>query len=131
MKKVYIAAPSESQAIVKEMAYLLRQNGITITARWIHEDFKTQNTPALLREWAIKDLEDVAAADILLAFNSEEFRHKGTGGRHVELGYAIALGKPILLYGARTNVFHHHPQVIELEDGENLLEALQRVIVVE
>ncbi len=36
---------------------------------------------------------------------------KGSGGRHVEFGYALAKGKPIVLVGPQRNVFHFHSNI--------------------
>ena len=44
------------------------------------------------------------------------------GGRHVEFGMALALGKPIFVYGHKENIFHYLPQV---EHTENVVESLR------
>lgn len=43
-----------------------------------------------------------------------------TGGRHVELGMAIAWKIPILIIGERSNVFHVLPQVRVIDDTEDI-----------
>ena len=66
------------------------------------------------REFAAQDLEDIAAADLLVGFTTGE---KTRGGRHTETGAALALGKPVLLVGPRETVFHWHPLVIAALDN--------------
>lgn len=69
---------------------------------------------------ARQDLADVDAADTLLAFNPVGWENVGTGGRHVEFGYAVARGKQIVLYGVRSNIFHHLSQVRVITTVEEL-----------
>lgn len=99
---VYIAAPFQ----LRNRAQLLRSGALSLglisTARWLDVDAEDWND-----EWARKDLDDLDRAKVLLLLNPEEWATEGTGGRHVELGYAIARKKAIVLLGARTNIFHH------------------------
>lgn len=80
---------------------------IVVTSRWI--DGKHDGIPAQI--CAIDDLEDIDAADALVLVNPRHLHGSGRGGRHVELGYALARGKRVLLVGDRENVFHSHPSV--------------------
>lgn len=108
--KVYIAAPYPVRDRAATMMRVLELRGVEVTSRWL----KAPDT--MCDEHARKDLEDVAAADVLLALNPEGWEDKGTGGRHVELGYAIALGKPILLVGERTNIFHYLSSIVQVDE---------------
>lgn len=105
MTRVYIAAPGPLLDHAKALRAVLVGAGITVTARWL--DCTFEDTP----EAARMDLDDIDAADTLIALNPAPWRDKGTGGRHVELGYAVARGKRVLLFGARTNVFHFDTRV--------------------
>ncbi len=78
--------------------------GHVVTSRWLkagHEMGAKED-----RVFALEDLDDVATASVLLAINPPGWEEKGTGGRHVELGYALARGKRVILMGKRSNVFH-------------------------
>lgn len=99
--KIYVASPYELIDKARGVSQYLESQGIEVTSRWLAGENGDKSL------WAQNDLDDVARADLLLALNPEEYRNKGTGGRHVELGYALALGKQIVLVGVRTNVFHH------------------------
>ena len=113
---VYIAAPFElRKEAIRVKWWLIKKRKYVVTSSWLREDCIGVDD-----EHARLDLSDVARADILLALNPIEFANKGTGGRHVELGYALALGKQIVLVGVRTNVFHHLDCVRVIERIEDL-----------
>ena len=113
--KIYIAAPyplrDKAQGIKRQLEFC----GHTITSRWLTED-----QTGMSDRNARGDLEDIAAADLLLALHPEDWHDRGTGGRHVEFGYALALGKQIVLLGRRTNNFHHLQCVRVIDRVEDL-----------
>ncbi len=99
--RIYIAAPFQLQDAAKALRELLASQGIRCVSRWI-------DAPENLDDkWARRDLYDVASCDVFVLLNPQDWASRGTGGRHVECGYALALNKPIVLLGARTNIFHH------------------------
>jgi len=115
--KVYLAADSSQQETMRELRELLRKRNIECTSRWLDVDLLANKgqlySEAELAHWAQTDLEDVESAHVLVAFNPESHQKQGTGGRHVELGYAIAMKIPIIYVGEkRENIFHHHPYVV-------------------
>ena len=122
--KIYIAAPSELRSTAASLKDILERKGYEITSRWIEmEDFGSTD-PKYLGLWSVNDLNDVAAADTLVLINPEEYRTKGTGGRHVEFGYAAAHGIPCYIFGARTNVFHWGFNVKLVNSIDELLDQL-------
>jgi hypothetical protein len=50
----------------------------------------------------------------------------GKGGRHVEYGLALGLGKRLIICGPRENIFHTLPQVEHYPDWWHLALALSR-----
>jgi nucleoside 2-deoxyribosyltransferase len=112
--KIYIAAPYPCRNQCIQVMKDLEALGHTITSRWL------KSPDELADEHARKDLADVAEADVLLALNYAGWEDKGTGGRHVEFGYAIALGKRIVLVGLRSNIFHYLSDVRVIERVEEL-----------
>lgn len=112
--KIYIAAPypcrDEAIAVMRH----LESQGHYVTSRWL------KAPDELADEHARKDLVDVAEADLLLAINPAAFEDAGTGGRHVELGYAIAFDKQIVLVGRRSNIFHYLDFVRVIESVDEL-----------
>jgi len=65
---------------------------------------------------AVENLEDVEAADLLI-LRAEPDRSFVPGGKHVETGAALALGKPVLVLGHPENVFHWHPLVTVVDEA--------------
>lgn len=92
--------------------------GGEVTSRWIHGDHKiddsgkpdNDHTPSP-EQLAQEDVEDVKRADVLIAFTEEPRSFASRGGRHVELGIALGLGKRIIVVGPRENVFCWLPDV--------------------
>jgi nucleoside 2-deoxyribosyltransferase len=117
MEKVYISAPWPLKPQALAAKGLCEQAGIEVTSQWITQP----QTAQLSHAWATVDLADVAAADVLMALNPLEWEDKGTGGRHVEFGYALASGKGIVIVGTRTNVFHYLNWILVVPDIESAI----------
>jgi hypothetical protein len=101
--KVYISGSYQERERLQDYARALVSRGIISVARWL--DGRGEN---LSRDaQAQMDLEDIRECDILVHFAPENVGAKyTTGGRHVELGYAIAFGKAVIHVGESENVFH-------------------------
>jgi hypothetical protein len=113
---MYLAAAFQRQAEIHRYGALLEAAGHSVTSRWLasHEDTGAVpggpplDTPEFLAQQALEDIEDVQAADAVVSFTSPSM---GRGGRHVEFGLAIALGKQLIVVGPREHVFHYLPAV--------------------
>lgn len=80
----------------------------------------------LSAQFACEDFDDVTGCDICIA-HTEVPRKPSTnrGGRHVELGIALALQKRVIVCGPRENVFCWHPRVEAVfPDWASVLEYL-------
>lgn len=93
--------------------------GHRVTSRWLDVDPSTMASVG-----ARVDLEDIRASQVLIAFTEEASVGYTTGGRHVELGYAIALGLQICLVGRRENVFCHLPGIEVFESLESAVASM-------
>jgi hypothetical protein len=82
--------------------------------------------PDSLSHYGIADLQDILAADTVISFTEVG---GGKGGRHVEFGYALALGKHMILVGPREHIFHTHPAVEHYADWTHLVMAMSRTPV--
>ena len=124
---VYLAADYSLKDELYILALILEAADLEVTSRWI----RAKNEPIAglsqerRRECAEIALEDIRAADVFVLVNPGEHANSGTGGRHVELGYALGLGKPVVVSGDRTNVFHSLPQVRHIDQDFPLEQAVK------
>lgn len=118
--KIYLCGRYSRRDQLRSVREELLRLGHTVTSRWLDTNWEATERqdrvyssaapPEYREQYAALDLEDVAAADCLIAF-TEEPRSGGRGGRHVEFGAALALGKRLVVVGHRENLFHHHSRV--------------------
>lgn len=116
---VYIAAPYQLKGEAEVLADLLSQRKVSVTSSWLHMDSTDCDDHARL------DLADIRSSDALVALNPKHWSTSGTGGRHVELGYALALGKKVFLFGSRSNVFHYLSEINVYDSIEELLDDIE------
>lgn len=104
--KLYIAGHSQDEA--RAVAKIMSEAGHTITSRWLEEDFsKTgQYTDADKESVANIDVEDVKSCDAMVFIASPR---RVAGGKFVEAGIAIGLGKKVHILGHRENILMWHP----------------------
>ncbi len=105
MNKVYVAARYPMITEARAAANLLKQANYEVTSRWL------DGVNRALHDAAIEDLEDVRAADYLMLLTLPEGTSYSGGGRHVEFGYALALGKRVIAVGHYETLFCYLPQV--------------------
>ena len=124
---VYLAGRYESMDVMREVREVWGggKRRAVVTSRWI-DGKHSDATRALSAVAATEDLEDIDAAEVLVIWSPREHFRTGRGGRHVEVGYALARGKRIILVGERENVFHHHPAIEQVADWPSAYEALWR-----
>jgi hypothetical protein len=131
--RIYLAARYNRHPEMRVVRDRLQALGHEVTSRWIDlhggelEESVTQRdlnfAPEIGRPFAETDLHDVSVSDVVASFTSED--GGGKGGRHVEFGVGLALGKRTIVVGPRENVFHtlwtveHHP------DLESFLMAME------
>lgn len=128
--KLYLAGMFSTIKLRKQQAAELRAVGIEVTSRWIDESVphtvEIKDVPEVyLQETSIVDLADIDSADALVSFvpSAQELvdatvSASTRGGRHVEFGYAIGKGKPIIVVGGRENVFHYLPESYNIKHVE-------------
>ncbi len=94
---VYAAGgSSERLTIVRPMLDQLRSAGIAITHDWTTcPGFDRESTREEQMRWAAEDLDGVRRADLLWLICPAE----KSEGAHAELGFALALGKLIVVSG--------------------------------
>lgn len=133
-RSAYLASRYSRHPEMREVRAALEQIGITVTSRWIDchtdvvGDFTSSFTVDLLNErphdcapLGQHDLDDINAADTVISFTTGD---GGKGGRHVEFGYGLALGKRSIVVGPREHVFHTLDDVEWFSDLPALLASL-------
>jgi nucleoside 2-deoxyribosyltransferase len=117
--KIYVAAPFQMRNDAIKVMHWLVSHGHTVTSRWL-VDIEDPSDLSKQADYANKCMTAIINSDVILALNTPEWANAGTGGRHIELGYALALGKQIVLLGVRSNVFHHLECVRVIDRLEDL-----------
>lgn len=113
-RNIYLAARYDRRLELLDVADQLVANGYNVTSRWLlgeHEGQYAQDISITAR-FAQEDLADIIDAGTVIHFT--EFPQVGytRGGRHVEFGFAVALGKQNIIIGPCESVFHYLPSVI-------------------
>ena len=102
--KIYLSARYSEQGLMRLRREELQDNGHEVTSRWLDEKYKSFEEVATreeVLEIAIRDLDDIYACDVLIAFT---YGGKTTHGvRFHEQGYAQALNKELWLVGEPEN----------------------------
>lgn len=142
--EVYLAARYSRRLELCEYRSQLEDRGFSIPAKWLQGSHQIttdgralgdageslveatgESDAELRRKFAQDDYDDVASADMLVAFTeAENTPGRSRGGRHVELGIALALGKTVVVVGPHENIFTWLPQVNHFDTWEQFLEAL-------
>ena len=97
--------------------------GHIVTARWITADSKFRDGLQAYSDdekiqLTLMNEQDVRAASSGLVLIAETDGRYVPGGKHVETGIALALGRPVYVIGVRENLFHWHPLVRVFADAD-------------
>jgi hypothetical protein len=118
--KVYLAGYLETAGSMRQARNLLSLYGYEVTSRWIDEGDdqrirrlevwagKIDDDPSMFELFALQDLIDLDEAKNMIFFSAGDGR-LSSGGRHLEMGYALAKGYPVVIIGKRENVFQALP----------------------
>jgi len=128
--KFYIAARFSRRTDAHALSRRLIGLGHIVVSRWAKPDsdhvlpvgLSECAADAQRRRFAMEDLEDVQACDCLVALMEPDARNNSRGGRHVEFGYAMGLGKSIVVIGNRETIFHHLDAVWHYENVNQFVE---------
>lgn len=145
--KVYIAAPYAARELAKIYADELATIGIECTSTWVTEttEINSQSTGAAtgladdqVYEHVNTDIRDINRSDVLVHltavhvyrntrndYSSSKAPALNSGGRHVELGYALARNMFIVNVGDPENVFHRSRVTNALGWNEAVLALVQ------
>ncbi len=136
MPRVYVAGAWPQRQRIRKVIEELTQKGWTVTHDWTKE---TKTMPVTEKgSCALLDLQGVRDADVLLGVMFKpDYSYRGTW---TEIGAALALGHPVILYTPwensvapdqwaatpASNVFFYHPEVRRYTTWSAVLHALER-----
>lgn len=128
--RIYLMARYSRHEEMQQVAKALQLLGHTVTSRWIwgnhrahDEAIGTGTITNIEKQIAQNDVFDLWTAECAIGF-SEELRTPTRGGRHVELGMALAWGKQVIIVGGYEHVFHTLPQIVHIKDVQALITLL-------
>jgi hypothetical protein len=140
--RIYVASSHPRFSEAAALAAALREAGHEVTSNWHDQPEKEgYQTQADGRELvqpedngkdmhveAERDFQEVVSANVYVGITGDDLTH---GGRHTELGIALASGLFVGIFGPREQIFHFHPSVQVLPTQEGLLEWLESLEPVE
>jgi hypothetical protein len=112
--RVYIASNYTRREEMQGYASQLREMGYTVNVRWITGEHENMENETI----ALEDRQDLYESDVCLNFTKDAENARRRGGRHVEMGMAIALEIHCVIIGPRENVFHWLPEVTQFDTWE-------------
>ena len=137
---VYLAASYNRKSEIAEYARDVSEYGHEVASSWLLPDNTRDNgdqnnqvdqaentVPLEAMYFALEDWQNVLRSEVVIAFTEPSKSGAPRGGRHVELGLALAWGKKVVVVGPRENVFCALPQVYHYWNwGEDVLEEIGR-----
>ncbi|MEN6356409.1 MAG: hypothetical protein ABFD83_04915 [Armatimonadota bacterium] len=123
---IYLAARYGRRKELCGYAAQLAFAGHHITSRWHYGKHEMTEPGADPQRFAMEDCNDLWAADMVISFTEEPRSGHSRGGRHVEFGMAVILGKKLCVVGYRENIFHCLPEVAFFQTWKDCLESLTK-----
>ena len=134
MIKVYLASRYSKYKSMQVVRNFLESEGFLVTSRWINGDHQIDDeglsSEAKEEErvrFAVEDIEDLKESDIVVCYTEKPRTTKSRGGRHVEMGMAIAWEKLVFVVGHRENVFCCLNSVIFCKDEKEMASKLMSI----
>lgn len=101
---VYVAGKFTARERLRPVKAALLARGIPVTSTWIEADADSQPFEERALTEARRDLAEVRMATLMIIDTLDE---SNTGGREVELGGMLILGKEVWRVGPPRNIFHY------------------------
>ena len=101
--KIYLATKYLAKERLLAPRDQITKLGHNVVSRWLDEAADA-DTHHEMYQAAIRDLEDIRKADLLIL---DTFDEDYRAGREVEFGMALGLNREVWLVGPRRNIFHH------------------------
>lgn len=111
--RVYIASHFAARDEVVKLRMSFHDRGLVVTSSWIDEQFDANELPDEEQgRTAARRLAEIEWAHVLIAYHPTFSRMEYCAS--AELGYAVAMFKPIVVVGYRPSIYHRLPQVLHL-----------------
>lgn len=139
--RIYLAAPFAARDLAAGLAYQLEALGHECTSTWA-KSTRVITSPGLhgptldldsetVRMHALGDFDDIERADAVFMLTADWCMHNApeitgplhSGGRQVEIGYALATGTRVIIIGEPENIF----QRTLCDNASNLHGALEEL----
>lgn len=127
--RFYVAAKYCDRDAVRIVYGDLIDRGHSITCDWTNHDIYPEDAPLEKKaEFAIDDIEGVRNADAVIAIFIEE-RHQR--GALIEIGAALALGKPVMIVGEHeaSSTLLQHPLITRFKTIGDVYESIDALAV--
>lgn len=129
--RIYLASRYSRFPELQTYRAELEAAGHIVTSRWINGDHQIDDAGLSLQakeaeriRFAQEDRDDLLCADCVISFTEAPRSSNSRGGRHVEHGMALAVGKRVIVVGHRENVFHCLPEVEFFRTWQEALRAI-------
>lgn len=119
----YLAGKFRWRLVIRQIATKLKAHGHTINGRWLTGHDGPMMSPEVQALYAAEDFEDIDTAEVVVVFQFPVDEPEPSTGRHVELGYALGTGKPVILVGLPTSVFHYANGVTRFSSLESFYDV--------
>jgi|SRR5215475_2284730 len=124
LRRVYLASFYADQQRMREYRDILQAYNITVTSTWI-DQAETETLPNLSKkkmiEFADRDFREIRNAHWLVLFDDSD---NPSRGKYIEVGYAFALGIPIIVVGEMRSLFYYRVAARRIDSFEHLLKRL-------
>lgn len=131
--RIYLAGRYSRKEELRKYAEELEKRGHVCTSEWLYGDYPRGADGLSLEapndertRVAEQDRADIERCDVFIGF-MEPPRSGGRGGRHVEMGMALALKKMVFIVGPAENVFCCLPEVVAFENFESALAKIEEI----
>lgn len=121
--KVYVASHCILEG--QRVASVLSEAGHVVSSRWLNSEFKPteQYVEPERSVIAQEDFDDVAASDALVLVAGPD---RYPGGKFVETGIALGMGKRVVVIGRRENMLIWLPAIRQVGDPHAAADLLNQ-----
>jgi NTP pyrophosphatase (non-canonical NTP hydrolase) len=119
IERIYLSASFVARDEMRAVRGQLQARRFDVTSRWLDFEWTTGDDATT----AQIDLDDLEESDLCMVFTEW---NSSRGGMFVEMGYALASAKPIVVIGPRPNNFFHLEMVKQFTTLDAWLEANPR-----